>query len=295
MKIFITCFLLFNFLFSSDVLNYKVENRSIVYKNNNYIVLRSFEKSKKSYFLVVDEQSLETKILDKSKIKEFKIEKTKDSRYQKLLDKYKKPPFLLQNYGLTQINTNKVYLTVDMCPSRKKGYEKDFFKNIMKSHSNSSITVFISGSWIKRHKKDFQELVYLKKEKQLNIIFGNHTFSHPYKQGIPFENNFLLSDNTDVKYQILELEKLLLSYGVTPSILFRFPGLVSDEKTILILNSLGLIPVGTNAWLAKDEQIHDGSIILVHGNKNEPIGIKMFDNIVKNKDLKISSILEDLY
>ncbi|XOB63553.1 polysaccharide deacetylase family protein [Campylobacterota bacterium DY0563] len=295
MKFFIIFFMFYSFLFSSDILNYKVVNKSIVYKNKDYTVLRSFEKSKISYYLIVNENTLETKIIEKSKIKKFKTKNSKDTRYQKLLEKYKKPPFLLQNYGATQVDTKYVYITVDMCPSRKKGYEKDFFKNIIKKYANSSITLFISGTWIENHKEDFLELIRLKKEKQLDIVFGNHTFSHPYKKENPLIKNFLLSDNIDIKYEILELEKLLLAYDITPAILFRFPGLVSDKKTILLVNSLGLIPIGTNAWLAKEEPIQDGSIILVHGNKNEPMGIKKFDNIVKNKDLEISSILKDLH
>ena len=43
-----------------------------------------------------------------------------------------------------------------------------------------------------------------------------------------------------------------------------------------IKNKFFLIPLGANAWIAKSQKPQNGSIILVHGNKNEPQGIKMF-------------------
>jgi hypothetical protein len=42
---------------------------------------------------------------------------------------------------------------------------------------------------------------------------------------------------------------------------------------VLKLHDLSLIPVSANAWLAKNQKEADGSIILVHGNSNEPKGI----------------------
>ena len=36
----------------------------------------------------------------------------------------------------------------------------------------------------------------------------------------------------------------------------------------------GLIPVGSDAWLAKNEVPSAGSIVLVHGNGNEPVGVE---------------------
>ncbi len=51
--------------------------------------------------------------------------------------------------------------------------------------------------------------------------------------------------------ELLDVEKKLIEQGVTPSIFFRFPGLVQNEKAIQTLKRLGLITVGSNAWLAK--------------------------------------------
>ncbi len=62
--------------------------------------------------------------------------------------------------------------------------------------------------------------------------------------------------------------------GFIPSPFFRFPGLVSDRQLIENLRDLHLIPVGSNAWLAKGESPQMGSVILVHANGNEPDGIR---------------------
>ncbi|ASV33309.1 hypothetical protein GWK90_09385 [Candidatus Hamiltonella defensa] len=77
-------------------------------------------------------------------------------------------------------------------------------------------------------------------------------------------------------------EKLLLEKNELPSVFFRFPGLVSDEKTVKKVNQFGLIPVGSDAWLAKGEKAKPGSIILIHGNGNEPKGIEIASKLIKN-------------
>ncbi|WP_063653705.1 hypothetical protein [Candidatus Arsenophonus triatominarum] len=46
------------------------------------------------------------------------------------------------------------------------------------------------------------------------------------------------------------------------------------------IKNLGLIPIGSNAWLAKGEQPKSGSIVLIHGNGNEPAGIKIALNLI---------------
>lgn len=50
------------------------------------------------------------------------------------------------------------------------------------------------------------------------------------------------------------------------------------------LQKFGLIPVGADAWLAMDQLPHSGSIILVHGNSNEPQGIKKIMPILQNNE-----------
>lgn len=293
-KIVLSFFVFICFLYSNEVTNYKVENQSIIYQDNIYRILRSFAKDKENFFLIVDEKSLKTKIVKKEELKNFQSNKNTNTKYQSLLDTYSKAPFTLQNYGLKSLNSNKIYLSVDMCPSSKVGYESEFYSLLALKNENTPLVVFISGRWIKTHESDFLELINFQKQLKLNIIWGNHTFTHFYDKFKKLDENFLLSKNSDVETEVLNLEKLLISYNQTPSILFRFPGLISDEKTVKNINSLGLIPLGSNSWLAKGEMPKNGSIILVHGNKNEPKGIQIANKLFEDKSLALGNLLDDL-
>lgn len=75
--------------------------------------------------------------------------------------------------------------------------------------------------------------------------------------------------------EILLTEQYLLEHNQTPSVFFRFPGLVSNTLLLNQLKKFGLIPLSADAWLAKDEQVSPGGIVLVHGNGNEPLGIRL--------------------
>ena len=137
------------------------------------------------------------------------------------------------------------------------------------------LALMISGLWIQKHEDDF---VWLKGQiaaGKLAITWVNHSFTHPYDPVAPLEKNFLLMRKTVFTDEVLFLERLLLEQGVTPSPFFRFPGLVSDRQLIENLRNLCLIPVGSDAWLAKGESPQAGSIILVHANGNEPAGMRL--------------------
>ena len=83
--------------------------------------------------------------------------------------------------------------------------------------------------------------------------------------------------------QRVTAEQLLLENGLIPSPFFRFPGLVADGTLLARLRELSLIPLGSNAWLAKGEQPEDGSVILVHGNGNEPRGIELLMPLLRSE------------
>ncbi|RXJ96346.1 hypothetical protein CRV00_01640 [Malaciobacter molluscorum] len=295
-KLFFLIFCLSCMLYATQIKQYKVVTGSFFYKDTYYSFLRSFYKNEKKYFLVVNEENLKTRIFKLSELSSIILADNTNTKYKKLLKKYN-TSFKLQNFGVTSIKTNKVYLTADLCPSSKKGYEDEFIKFfISRYYENSAlnITFFVSGNWIKKHKDDFLELIRFQKQNKLNITWGNHTLTHYYNSSLPLNQNFLLKKGTNLKEEILNVEKILIENDVLPSILFRFPGLVSNEKIAKYVNTLGLIPVGSNAWLAKEQDIHDGSIILIHGNKNEPLGIKKAISIFKKNNFIFGSILNDL-
>ncbi|NPA53838.1 MAG: hypothetical protein GXO21_04150, partial [Aquificae bacterium] len=130
------------------------------------------------------------------------------------------------------------------------------------------------------------------KEGNLNVIWINHTYTHFYNPKLPLEKNFLLKEGTNLFFEITEVEKLFIKNGMVPSIFIRFPGLVADyEIRKEVAFKYGLIAVGSDAWLAKGQMPIKGSIILIHGNKNEPAGIKIFEKLLE-KDFYFGSLLE---
>jgi len=266
MKLLSIAILLSIYLFGIN--HYHVIHQSIVVNNQPFRAIRSFEINQTTHYLVVNETTLETQIIAQptQAVKHHRI-----TPYQTVLEKYSQPPYTLQNYGVTSMESDKIYITTDLCPSSQKGYERAFYQNLIKNYPNPvEITLFISGNWIDKHLNAFNELKQWEKEKKLKITWGNHTYTHPYYKKLPLKENFLLAKGVDIAKEILDLEKKLIGHGVTPSIFFRFPGLVQNEKAVKTLKKLGVIAVGSNEWLAKCEKVQKGSIILLHGNKHEP-------------------------
>lgn len=168
-----------------------------------------------------------------------------------------------------------IFLSMDMCPSLKHGYESDFLTHLVSLNGKTPIAIAITSKWIETHEEAFLELA---KNPNLEITWVNHSHTHFYDPHLPNEENFMLHVNTNVHNEILELEKSLIKRGLTPSAFFRFPGLMADEKLMSELReTYFLIPIGSHAWVAKNEKIQNGSIILIHGNKNEHQGIEMLE------------------
>lgn len=171
-----------------------------------------------------------------------------------------------------------VFLTMDLCPSRKSGYESDFMTQLTTQNGKTPIAIAITSVWIDQHPKEFKELI---SNPLLDITWVNHTHTHFYDKTLADKENFMLHVNTDVAHEILELEKKLIAHGITPSLFFRFPGLMANEVLMKELReTYSLIPLGANAWIAKNERVKEGSFILVHGNKNEPEGILMLEEML---------------
>ena len=120
---------------------------------------------------------------------------------------------------------------------------------------------------------------------RLNITWVNHTFSHLYFHDLAYNKNFLLFKFTNIKNEIFATEKLLLEHNQIPSVFIRFPGLISNSKILKKTRKLGLIPLGADAWLAKNQIPQNGSIILVHGNSNEHVGIEKIIPILDNEKI----------
>lgn len=168
-------------------------------------------------------------------------------------------------------------LTVDLCQSRRR-WDEDLFRRLI-DLSNLidtpiSIGVAITGRWALRHKSSFEALKRWSEQEKINIIWINHSMNHPLRQDRFGRYLFLTDRRVDFRDDVLSLEVLLLENGITPSIWFRFPGLVYDERVLSELNQLSLLPLDANVWLANTAGIEDGSVVLVHGNGNERSGLR---------------------
>ena len=138
------------------------------------------------------------------------------------------------------------------------------------------IALSVSGLWMLKHGKDIAWLKKLRDSGEIRITWVNHSYNHRVSKTAPLKMNFLLEPGTDIKYEVLATEELMLKNGLVPSAFFRFPGLVSDQQLIYKITDFGLIPIGSDAWLAKGQQAQAGSIVLIHGNGNEPVGVDDF-------------------
>jgi len=236
------------------------------------LVLRKFQINSKK-LLIVNTNTLKTKII---KFTPNKTSCDTTTKYFKLLNY----PSKFQDAGIT--SSNKITLTIDFCPSSKKGFDDKIFTFIIKKYKNPvPVTLFMTSLWAKHHKKEFLTLQKWQKEGKLDITWGNHTATHPYKRYLPLKKNFVLIKGYNLKQDTLDMEKFYIENNITPSIFFRFPGLISNQKTINQIKMLGLITIGSNTWLAKGEKIKNNSIILIHGNKNEERGVKIFLKDIK--------------
>ncbi len=251
-------------------------------------VIRTFDLDGRRKQLVVNVDTLKTSIQDMVKTKGHPCE---DSRYARLLARSASAPYPLTNDGITHQKSGTT-LTTDLCPSFKKGFEDRLYEAIIKKFKNPvPVTLFITGKWIQKHKREFRQFLRWQQEGKLAITWGNHTFSHPYHTKVPDQQNFALSRGYNLRSDTLRLEKYLIEHDITPSVFFRFPGLISDKKTIETIHDLGLITIGSDAWMAIGQKIKPGSIILLHGNKNEPRGVDMFlDQLKRNKIKKLAPL-----
>ena len=270
------------------------------------VAIRVFKMNKIPSFLIVDPYLLTTQTIPitalypkqlfrHTKKKPFYHWKLASTPYYQLLIKNTSPPYPLENQGITHakksISKGNI-LTIDLCPS-SHFFEVDFFKQLVvkaeKTNKAVPVTIAISGLWLLGHPEEFKWLQSVEKEKKLDITWANHSFSHLYYKDLSYSENFMRDKSTNVDTEILLTEQYLLEAGELPSVFFRFPGLVANHSLIKKIRTYGLIPLGTDAWIAdlqaRHQQITPGGVILVHGNNNEQAGIRLIKPLLKNMTL----------
>jgi hypothetical protein len=262
------------------------------------IVLRSFRRDGQIRFLLLDPDDLKTSIRSAKDVevtpapREAIARRFAQTVYFKALADAAANAAAVQNAGLTHLLDSPpgVVLTVDLCPSLKpldRGLFVDLVREFGKEERPVPVAVAVTGVWMERHGPDLEFLKGLEKSGDIAITWINHSYHHRWSKSQPLKENFLLEKGSDVPDEILWTEAAMIERGLTPSAFFRFPGLVSNRDLVLTVESLGLIPVGSDAWLGKNQWPSEGSIVLVHANGNEPFGIARFMKLIREEREKI--------
>ena len=265
----------------------------------DWIVLRRFENRSKEYYLLVNPQTLQTRVNESSyyQVKPMTLAETriafKKTPYEKALRKAEKQSVSIQDAGIERgiPSETGISLTADLCPSHKPLDRRIFttmFNEFKKVEKPAPIALSVSGLWMLNHKEDLEWLKQLRNEGEVRITWVNHSYNHRVSKTAPLKQNFLLEAGTNINYEVLATEQLMLKNGLVPSAFFRFPGLVSDQQLVYNITDFGLIPIGSDAWLAKGQQPNAGSIVLIHGNGNEPVGVEDFIRLLRSKTKQIA-------
>ena len=309
--IFIIIFLLtgnITIIAQNGISNYKVYFAVGNFNSKNIIVIRKYENSGKEFYVGVNPDDLETQIIPSSQITVKPLSWKQilliynNTAYIRAIQTAKDHSFSMQNSGITHGYPKEkgVTLTIDLCPSYKP-LDRIIFTSLItefqKTEKPIPIAISITGRFMLTHSEDLFWLKRLIDSCEISVTWINHTYNHHFNPKTPLKDNFLLEPNTDLNFEILGTEIALISQGLLSSVFFRFPGLVSDHAVVDSVTKYGLIPIGSDAWLAKGQPIHVGSIILIHGNGNEPVGIKDFIKLLqteKSSVIKKEWLLYDL-
>jgi peptidoglycan/xylan/chitin deacetylase (PgdA/CDA1 family) len=159
----------------------------------------------------------------------------------------------------------KIALTFDACPSSSRG---GFDTCIVKTLVDSGVpaTFFVSGKWIKKHRRVIKSLAAIKK-----FELGNHSYSHAH---------FNVMKEDSIVDELQRTDSLIRAFTGTASRLFRPPYAETDARIERIAHGLGLITVmydlasgdpdstSTKERLIKrvTTRARNGSIIVMHIN-----------------------------
>lgn len=282
----------------NDISNYHPFFGESRYANEKVLVIRKLERNNQNYYLTVNPKTLVTALIPAKKLNVIAIpfqkllENNATTPYGQALLAAQKQSFSIEDAGITHGAGNEkgITLTIDLCPSHKP-LDRIIFTSLIaefkKIEQPVPIGISITGRFLLTHAEDIRWLEELAKKEEISITWINHTYNHRYNPKTPLSQNFLLEPHTDINFEILGTEMALLQRGQTISPFFRFPGLVSDHELINKVTEFGLIPIGSDAWLAKGQPVHSGSIILIHGNGNEPLGVKDFIRLLQTKDAAV--------
>lgn len=282
----------------SAVSNYKVFLATTSYKTKELLVIRKFMQSGNTNYLAVDLSTMDTQILVADKLKVNTISwqefysNYSNTPYAKALTYAKSQSFAVQDAGIIHGSSLEkgITLTIDLCPSHKP-LDRIIFTSLLsefgKIEKPVPVALSITGRFMLDHIDDIQWLKDLETKGDIDITWVNHTYNHHYDPKAPIVDNFLLKPGTNIDFEVLQTEIAMIEHQMLPSVFFRFPGLVSDNTIADDIINYGLIPIGSDAWLAKGQKANAGSIVLIHGNGNEPIGVIDFIKLLQSEKQEV--------
>jgi hypothetical protein len=264
------------------------------------LILRKFRSDGITRFLIVNAGDLSTNVRDSSSLTISPMPWTQIRKrylatpYCKALADAEAHALSMEDAGITHFLRTQpgIDLTIDLCPSKRpldRILFTDLFAEFGKVERPVPLAISVTAVWMKEHPDDLAWLLGLLKSRDIAVTWVNHTCHHRVAKELPIPENFILEKGTDVSTEILCTEKTMLESGMLPSVFFRFPGLVSDAQVFQTVTGYGLIPVGSDAWLAKNQKATRGSIVLVHANGNEPVGIREFITLLRQEQRNISA------
>lgn len=258
------------------------------------VVLRQWRQAGQTRYLTLNPQTLETAIatLPANQVKALPwsavLQAVGQTPYGRALRLEQQRDAHLQDAGIERTDTTErgFSLTIDLCPSTKP-LTRSVFEQLTGAFEPEEkpipVTITITGLWMENHAQDLAYLKTLVNRGELAITWVNHSFHHRYNPQLPLPINFMLEAATNINDEVLLNEQAMLKNGLKPSIFFRFHGLVSDKGVFDRILAFGLLPIGSDAWLAKNQQPRQGSLVLIHANGNEPVGIADFITLIQKK------------
>lgn len=189
-----------------------------------------------------------------------------------------------------------VAVTIDFCWSLR-AWETDFMHFITDNTTGTlprHITLLMSGRWIEQHPEEMARLIALEHNPNVELTWAQHSFDHP-KEGA-FMNAW---SPRALQQDTLRLESLMLDWGIVPSVYYRFPGLIHDSARLHAAVDLTMIALDCDSWVSSMDSdraptrrlARHGSILLLHGNGNEPKGItRMLRWIGEHPDWKWENV-----
>src|ERR1700761_7688491 len=139
----------------------------------DWMVLRKFENQGKEYLLLVNPQTLQSKVDETSfyQVKPMSLAETrtffKNTPYEKAISKVEQQSVMIQDAGIERGMPTEtgISLTADLCPSHKpldRRIFTDMISQFQKVEKPCAIALSVSGIWMLKHVPDIEWLKKLR-------------------------------------------------------------------------------------------------------------------------------------